>query len=250
MRSAGSAVLVGLFGLQTITSRVATVISASIASRSWWSVASSGTRTPRRPGGGLEVRVDAERGPRVDELGARLEQRLAECEQHVARAVADRDPRRGHAVAVRERAAQHGVRRVGVAVQPAEDPRNGFDDLRQRRVRRLVAREHRDVLRQRVRGRRRVDGDARDALRVLDSHARDCVSRRGARRRGPRPRAACRRARRSRPCRRSRGRRRPRGRSCAAAAPCPRRRGRGCRAPSAITLPSPNSISTCPACTK
>ena len=35
--ASGTAVLVGLFGLQTITSRVATVISASIAGRSWHS---------------------------------------------------------------------------------------------------------------------------------------------------------------------------------------------------------------------
>ena len=54
--------------------------------------------------GGREVRVDAERRPGVDELGAGLEQRLAGGEQDVAGAVADRDPAGGHAVAVRRAA--------------------------------------------------------------------------------------------------------------------------------------------------
>ncbi len=45
----GSAVEVGLLGLQTITSRVAAVISASIASRSWHWPSSSGTVTAVAP---------------------------------------------------------------------------------------------------------------------------------------------------------------------------------------------------------
>ena len=44
-----SAVEVGLFGLQTRTSRVAAVTSAAIASRSWRSAASSGTSIARAP---------------------------------------------------------------------------------------------------------------------------------------------------------------------------------------------------------
>ena len=47
--SSGSAVLVGLFGLQTSTSRVATVTSAAIASRSWTAAAVSGTSIARAP---------------------------------------------------------------------------------------------------------------------------------------------------------------------------------------------------------
>ncbi len=49
MSSSGSAVDVGLFGLQTISSRVATVISRAIASRScsWRSL--SGTSIARAP---------------------------------------------------------------------------------------------------------------------------------------------------------------------------------------------------------
>ena len=84
--------LVGLLGLQTITSRVATVISRSIASQvvALIGVERDGHRA--RAGGGAEVRVDGEGRPRVDELGARLEQRLAGGQQDVAGAVADRDP--------------------------------------------------------------------------------------------------------------------------------------------------------------
>ncbi len=112
--------LVGLFGLQTITSRVATVISRSIAGRSWRSRASSAHRDRARARGRGEVRVDRERRPRVDELGAGLQQRLAGGEQDVAGAVADRDPRRRHAVAVGQALAQRRVGRVGVAVERPE----------------------------------------------------------------------------------------------------------------------------------
>ena len=49
MLESGTAVLVGLFGLQTITRRVATVISDSMASRSWRSEASSATVTAVAP---------------------------------------------------------------------------------------------------------------------------------------------------------------------------------------------------------
>src|SRR6185436_14500810 len=85
---------------------------------------------PRARGGG-EVRVDGERRPRVYDLRARLQQRLAGGEQDVAGAVADRDPVGGHAVAVRERAAQRRVGRVRVAVDARERGRGGLDDLRQ-----------------------------------------------------------------------------------------------------------------------
>ena len=96
--------LVGLFGLQTIASRVATVISAAIASRSWRSCSSSGTRIARAPEARLELGIDRERRPGVDQLGARLEQRLTGGQEDVARAVADGDPLGGDVVAVRERA--------------------------------------------------------------------------------------------------------------------------------------------------
>jgi hypothetical protein len=46
----------------------------------------------RRTRGRRQVRIHAERRPRVDDLGARLEQRLAGGQQDVARAIADRDP--------------------------------------------------------------------------------------------------------------------------------------------------------------
>ena len=49
MSSNGSAVEVGLFGLQTITRRVAAVISAAIASRSWHWPSSSATVIARAP---------------------------------------------------------------------------------------------------------------------------------------------------------------------------------------------------------
>ena len=47
--SSGSDVEVGLLGLQMSTSRVATVISVAIASRSWRSSESSGTWMARAP---------------------------------------------------------------------------------------------------------------------------------------------------------------------------------------------------------
>ena len=75
-----------------------------------------------RARGGREVRIDAERGPRVDDLGARLEQRLAGREQDVARAVAEGDPRRRDPVAVRQRPAQRLIRRVRDSGWPRRAP--------------------------------------------------------------------------------------------------------------------------------
>ena len=49
MLDSGIAVLVGLLGLHTSTSLVATVTSVSIASRSWRSSASSATVSARAP---------------------------------------------------------------------------------------------------------------------------------------------------------------------------------------------------------
>ena len=49
MSASGTAVLVGLLGLQISASRVAWVTSLSIASRSWRSSASSGTVIARAP---------------------------------------------------------------------------------------------------------------------------------------------------------------------------------------------------------
>jgi hypothetical protein len=86
--SSGSAVEVGLFGLQTIARRVAAVLGVE---------RHLDRGRPRRGG---EVRIDRERRPGVDHLGAGLEQRVAGRQQHVARAVADRDPVRRHAVPV------------------------------------------------------------------------------------------------------------------------------------------------------
>ena len=117
--SSGSAVEVGLFGLQTITSRVATVISVAhrvevVRVRRRRAGPRSRAR-PRRPrGAGRREK----RRPRVDELGARLEQRLAGGEQDVAGAVADRDPAGRARRSGRDSArAQRGVRRVRVAVE-------------------------------------------------------------------------------------------------------------------------------------
>ena len=93
--SSGSAVEVGLFGLHTITRRVAAVISsAHLVELVAMLVVERHLDRARARGGG-EVRVDPERRPGVDQLGARLEQRVAGGEQDVARAVADRDPLRG-----------------------------------------------------------------------------------------------------------------------------------------------------------
>ncbi len=117
MSASRTAVLVGLLGLQTSTSRVATVISRSIADRSWRSCSSSATVIARAPEAAARCGIDGEGRPGVDELGAGLQQRLAGSEQDVARAVADRDPRRGHFVAVAEAPAQQRVGRVGVAVE-------------------------------------------------------------------------------------------------------------------------------------
>src|SRR3989337_2887078 len=85
--SNGSAVEVGLFGLQTMTRRVAAVISRAIASRSW--------------------RGSASRATVIARAGA---------EQVVAGAVADRDPVGRDAVAVAQRSPQRRVGRVRIAV--------------------------------------------------------------------------------------------------------------------------------------
>jgi hypothetical protein len=135
------------------------VISRSIAGRSWRCSPSSATVIARG-----EVRVDGERRPRVHELRARLQQRLAGGEQDVARAVADRDARGGHAVAVAELLAQQRVGRVGVAVERAQMPVDRLAHRRQRRIRRLVAGQAHQRLLLGVAAGRRVDGDAPDAL--------------------------------------------------------------------------------------
>ena len=106
--SSGSAVEVGLFGLQTIASRVATVISRGHRGEVVALVAVERHADLGRARRGREVRVDRERRPRVDELGAGLEQRLAGGQQDLDRPVADRDARGGHAVAVAQRGAQRG----------------------------------------------------------------------------------------------------------------------------------------------
>jgi hypothetical protein len=47
--SSGRAVDVGLFGLQTMISRVAAVTSRRMAARSWWCPESTGTSIARAP---------------------------------------------------------------------------------------------------------------------------------------------------------------------------------------------------------
>ena len=63
--------IVGLFGLQTMTSRVAAVISARHRVEVVLVAVVEGNGDGGGARGGREVRVDAERRPRVDELGAR-----------------------------------------------------------------------------------------------------------------------------------------------------------------------------------
>ena len=89
--SSGSAVEVGLFGLQTIDEPRG---GGDLARHRVEVVAVVGVDRHldrARARRGREVRVDAEARPGVDDLGARLEQRLAGGQQDVARAVADRD---------------------------------------------------------------------------------------------------------------------------------------------------------------
>ena len=164
MSASGTAVLVGLLGLQTSTSRVATVISRSIASQVVARVPVERDRHRAGTGGGAEMRIDRERRPRVHELGARLEQRLAGGEQDVARAVADRDPRHGDAVAVAQTLAQQRVGRVGVAVERAERAIDRVAHGRQRRVGRLVAGEAHERLLLGVAAGGGVDRNPPDAL--------------------------------------------------------------------------------------
>src|SRR3984957_5124759 len=173
MLASATAVLVGLLGLHTSTRRVATVISRSIAGRSWRSFASRATvmaRAPGGAGGGGEGRVDGERRPRVDELGSGLEQRLAGGEQDVAGAVADGYARGGDAVAVRQALAQQRVGRVGVAVERSELTRDRLAHGVQRWERRLVAGEQHERVLLRVAACDGVGGDAPYSLRELDRH--------------------------------------------------------------------------------
>ena len=125
-----------------------------------------------RPGAGRggQVRVDRERRPRVDDLGARLEQRVAGGEQDVAGAVADRDPRGRHLVDVGQPAPQRGVRRVRVAVRALQRGGGRLDHGGDRRVRRLVGGQLRDRPLGRVAVGGRVDRDAADPLGELQGH--------------------------------------------------------------------------------
>ena len=123
-----------------------------------------------RAGGRGQMRVDAERRPRVDDLRARLEQRLSRREQDVAGAVAKRDPVRPDPVAVGKRPAQRRVGGVGIPVRARDHALGCLDDLGQRREARLVGREHRDVGAQVVAGGDGIDRDPADALREFDRH--------------------------------------------------------------------------------
>ena len=124
------------------------------------------------------MRVDAEARPRVDDLRPGLEQRLARGEQDLDAPVPDRDPVRTAPRTVPERLAQPRVARVGIAVQPGQRPLDRLDDLRQRRVGRLVAGQHRDVVGKRVAPGGRIERDTADAGGELDRHGAD--SRRGS----------------------------------------------------------------------
>ncbi len=179
----GNDVEVGLFGLQISTSRVATVTSASIASRSWRCVAVERDLDRARAGRRRQLRVDAERRPRVDDLGAGLEQRLAGREQQVAGAVAERDPLGGDAVPLRQRAAQRRVRRVGIPVAAARSRRVAASTTcAQRRGRRIRWRRA-SPCRRRGRSRRRPgsSGSSGSALRTRTPWGAYCAASRSAR---------------------------------------------------------------------
>ena len=88
-----------------------------------------------------QVRIDREGRPRVDELGARLAQRLRGGEQDLARAVADGDPGRVGVVALGDPATQQPRVLVRIAVGLGGRAGHGLDDGRVRRPRRLVGRE-------------------------------------------------------------------------------------------------------------
>ena len=93
------------------------------------------------PGQRRQVRVHRERGPGVEDLGARLAERLGGGEQDLAGAVADGDPGGLGVVALGDAAAQQ--RRVWVRVAVHRPRRRGdrLDHLRVRRERRLVGGE-------------------------------------------------------------------------------------------------------------
>jgi len=134
--------------------------------RTPWRRAALAVRDLDRAGarGGGEVRVDRERRPRIDELGPRLEQRLAGREQDVARAVADRDARLRHVVALAQTFAQQRVGRVRVAVEVAERVLDRLSHRGQRRIGRLVARKADERRLFAVAARDRVGRQPRDAL--------------------------------------------------------------------------------------
>ena len=117
------------------------------------------------------VRVDRERGPRIDDLGAGLEHRVGGREQQLAGAVADRDPARRHAGALREALAQRRLRRVGIAVEAAQAALDRLEHLRVRGKRRLVRGELHELALELIGRGRRVDRDVGDVGVELDAGA-------------------------------------------------------------------------------
>ena len=124
-----------------------------------------------------EVRVDRERRPRVDDLGAWLEHRLGRREQDLARPVADRDSLRREVAALGEPAAQHRRGRVRVAVEVRQLLRHGRAHGVVRPPRRLVRGQHRQVAVVAVALGRRVHRDLADSAGELDAgHCAPCRS--------------------------------------------------------------------------
>ncbi len=117
------------------------------------------------------MRIDTERGPRINDLGSRLEQRLAGGEQDVAGAVAEGNPSRSYAVAVGQGATQRHVGGIGIAVGAPQHPCGRLRHLGKRGKARLVGGEQSDVVTQVVARGDRVNRDTANPLRKLHGHA-------------------------------------------------------------------------------
>ena len=169
--STGSAVAVGLFGLQTITMRVAAVTSRAIASRSWRPSSSSGTvdrrARPSSPPGAGTSRTTATRtrsrrraraSPRRRPAGSRRSRCRARCRTPA--------PRCGRRSGWRSFEAA----RVRVAVEVAQLRLHRLQHGGVRRPRRLVGGELDQLAVELVGGRRRVDRDREHAPGELEAH--------------------------------------------------------------------------------
>ena len=119
---------------------------------------------------GRQVRIHRERRPRVDELGARLEQRLTGRKQDVARPVADRDARGRRLEALREALPQQRAVRVRVAVEVLELALDRLDHRGMRRPGGLVRGELDQLPAVLVRLRGRILGDPAHPFGELQAH--------------------------------------------------------------------------------